>query len=71
MSLEDGLFRPDEPDLPPSEFDDEEIAELAAQAEEDELWAELDSAHTTFGFSDINDIDVKPRATLDEDVDMA
>ena len=55
---------PTSPDLPPSEFDEEEIAERAAQAEEAELWAELDGA-------DIIDLAPKSQAILDEDVDMA
>lgn len=54
---EDGLS-------PPSEYDEEEIAELAAQAEEDELWAELDGARTILEFGD------KPQMIPDEDVDM-
>jgi hypothetical protein len=57
MSLEDGLS-------PPSEYDEEDIAELAAQAEEDELWAELDGARTIFKTGD------KPQTIPDEDVDM-
>jgi len=61
----------DGPDLPLSEFDEEEITELAAQAEEDELWAELDDTHTIFGFGDINDIDSRSQAIPDDDVDMA
>jgi len=70
--LQDDVPSPlDEPDLPSSEFDEDELAELAAQAEEDELWAELDDAHTIFGFSDINDIDNRSQATPDDDVDMA
>lgn len=70
--LSEGETRPgDEPDLPPSEFDEEYIAELATQAEEAELWANLDDADTLFSFSDINDIDVTVHATLDDDVCMA
>lgn len=71
MSLDDVPSPLDEPDLPSSEFDEDEIVELAAQAEEDELWAELDDAHTILGFSDINDIDNRSQATPDDDVDMA
>ena len=62
MSLEDGPPPRNGPDRPPSEYDEEDIAELAAQAEEDELWAELDGAHTIFD---------KSHPTPDEDVDMA
>ena len=71
MSLVDVPSPLDEPNLPSSEFDEEEIAELAAQAEEDELWAELDDGHTIFGFGEINDIDGRSQATPDDDVDMA
>jgi len=62
MSLEDGPSPPDGPDLAPSEYDEEDIAKLAAEAEEDELWAELD------GTPIICD---KSQATPDEDFDMA
>ena len=76
--LEDGplppgaLAMPISPDLPPSEFDEEEIAERAAQAEEAALWAILDGADTVLGSSDINDI-INPKFQVipDEDVDMA
>jgi hypothetical protein len=61
----------EEPDLPLSEFDEEEIAERAAEAEEAELWADFDDSDTVFGFSDINEVDLTPHAILDEDVDMA
>jgi len=71
MPLEDVPSPLDEPDLPPSEFDEEDIAELAAQAEEVELWAELDDTHTIFDFSDINGIDSRSQVTPDDDVDMA
>ena len=60
----------EEPDLPTSEFDEEEIAERAAEAEEAALWADFDS-DTVFGFSDINDVDLKLHAIPDDDVDMA
>jgi hypothetical protein len=53
----------DESVLPPSEFDEEEIAELAAQAEEDELWAHLEAN----GFGDITP---NPQIPADEDVMM-
>ncbi|KAH9983173.1 hypothetical protein BJV74DRAFT_51280 [Russula compacta] len=70
--LQEGGTHPgDEPDLPPSEFDEDYIVELATQAEEAELWADFDDADTIFSFSDINDIDVTVRATLDDDVRMA
>ncbi|KAH9171092.1 hypothetical protein EDB89DRAFT_1194602 [Lactarius sanguifluus] len=58
-------------ELPPSEFDEEEIAERAAQAEEAELWAELDleaGAHDIF--SPTNVLDTGTRVNRDEDVDM-
>jgi hypothetical protein len=72
MPLDDVPSPFDEPDLPSSEFDEDEIAELAAQVEEDELWAELDDAHTISGLSgDINDIGSRSQATPDDDVDMA
>ncbi|KAH8993595.1 hypothetical protein EDB86DRAFT_1338044 [Lactarius hatsudake] len=60
-----------EPDLPPSEFDEEEIAERAAEAEEAELWADLDlgaGAHDVFSPSDF--LDTGTRVNRDEDVDM-
>ncbi|KAN0136836.1 hypothetical protein V8E53_005277 [Lactarius tabidus] len=60
-----------ESDLPPSEFDEEEIAERAAQAEEAELWAELEleaAAHDVFSFTEIPDTGAQ--ADRDEDVDM-
>jgi len=71
MPLDDMPYPLDEPEpeLPFSEFDEDEIAELAAQAEEDELWAELDDTHTIFGLSDTNDS--RSQATPDDDVDMA
>lgn len=61
----------EEPDLPSSEFDEEEIAERAAEAEEAALWADFDDSDTVFGFSDINDVDLKLHAIPDDDVDMA
>jgi len=59
-------------DPPPSDLDEEDIAELAAQAEEAELWADIDVAHPILSLDDI-DIDISPklRAIPDEDVDMA
>jgi hypothetical protein len=68
---EDGSLGRGELDLPPSEFDEEEIAERAAEAEEAELWADFDGSDTVFGLSDVDDVDLKPHAILDEDVDMA
>ncbi|KAF8500191.1 hypothetical protein F5888DRAFT_1632980 [Russula emetica] len=68
---EDGSLCREEPDLPLSEFDEEEIAERAAEAEEAELWADFNDSDTVFGLSDINEVDLKPHAILDEDVDMA
>jgi len=62
---------PTSPGLPPSEFDEEEIAERAAQAEEAELWADLDEVDMILSSSDIIDIAPKSQAILDEDVDMA
>lgn len=56
----------DELALPPSEFDEEEIAELAARAEEDELWAHLEAN----GFDDIGVITPNPQIPADEDVTM-
>ena len=50
-----------EPDLPSSEFDEEDIAERAAQAEEAELWADLEleaGAHDVFSFTENRDVDV-------------
>jgi len=71
-NLQDGgPLIPGEPDLPPSEFDEEEIAERAAQAEEAEFWADFDGADTFLSSNDINDIYPKFQAILDEDVDMA
>ena len=70
VSEDDPLSR-GELNLPPSEFDEEEIAERAAEAEEAELWADFDDSGTIFGFSDVDDIDLKPHAILDDDVDMA
>ena len=67
----DGPLSRVEPDLPPSEFDEEEIAERAAEAEEAELWADFDDGDTVFGFSDINNVDLKLHAIQDDDVDMA
>ena len=60
-----------ESDLQPSEFDEEEIAELAAQAEEAELWADLEleaGAHDVFSLGDI--LDMGTQVNRDEDVDM-
>jgi hypothetical protein len=65
---EGGPLTPGEPDLPPSEFDEEEIAERAAQAEEAEFWADLVAADAILNSGDANDINSK---NLDEDVDMA
>jgi len=70
-NLQDGSLCREEPDLPLSEFDEEEIAERAAEAEEAELWADFNDSDTVFGLSDINEVDLKPHAILDEDVDMA
>ncbi|KAI0293938.1 hypothetical protein BC826DRAFT_1013370 [Russula brevipes] len=67
---EGGPLPIDVPDVPPSDFDEEEIAELAAQAEEAELWADIDVAHSILNLDDI-DISPKLRAIPDEDVDMA
>lgn len=67
-NLQDGPLSREEPYLPPSEFDEEEIAERAAEAEEADLWADFDDCDTVFGFSDTNDVDLKLHA--DEDVDM-
>ncbi|KAI9508243.1 hypothetical protein F5148DRAFT_1284263 [Russula earlei] len=64
---EGGPLPPGEPDPPLSEFDEEEIAELAAQAEEAELWGDLDADRTIFDLSDINDTNVKPQAFPDDD----
>ncbi|KAI9459149.1 hypothetical protein BJY52DRAFT_1416187 [Lactarius psammicola] len=61
----------DESDLPPSEFDEDEIAERAAQAEEADLWAELEleaGVHDVFSFGDI--LDTGTQVNRDEDVDM-
>jgi hypothetical protein len=68
---EDGPLSRVEPDLPTSEFDEEEIAERAAEAEEAELWADFDDSDTVFGFSNINNADLKLHAIPDDDVDMA
>lgn len=60
-----------ESDLQPSEFDEEEIAELAAQAEEAELWADLEleaGAHDVLSLGDI--LDMGTQVNRDEDVDM-
>jgi len=60
-----------ESDLPPSEFDEEEIAERAAQAEEADLWADLEleaGAHDVFSLGDI--LDTGMQVNRDEDVDM-
>jgi hypothetical protein len=62
---------PDDPDLPPSELDEEEIAELAAAAEEADLWGDLDGSHAVFEFSGINEINSKLQAIQDDDVTMA
>ena len=69
--LEDSPLSREEADLPLSEFDEEEIAERAAEAEEAALWADFDDSDTVFGYSDINDVDLKPHAISDEDIDMA
>lgn len=66
-----GLAICEEPDLPPSEFDEEDIAERAAEAEEAALWADFDDSDAVFGFSDVNDVDLIPHAIADEDIDMA
>jgi hypothetical protein len=58
-------------DLPPSEFDEDEIAERAAEAEEAALWADFDDSNTVFRFSDTDDVDLKTYAIPDEDIDMA
>ncbi len=59
----------DEADLPPSEFDEEEIAERAAQAEEAELWAEFEKGtYELFPLGDILDTGVE--VNENEDVDM-
>jgi hypothetical protein len=68
---EGGLPNRDEPDLPPSEFDEEEIAERAAEAEDAELWADFDESNAIFSFSNINDVDLTVQAIPDDDVDMA
>jgi hypothetical protein len=68
---EDGPLSRVEPDLPTSEFDEEEIAERAAEAEEAELWADFDDSDTVFRFSNINNVDLKLHAIPDDDVDMA
>lgn len=68
---EHGPLSREEPDLPPSEFDEEEIAERAAEAEEAEFWTDFDDSDRVFGFSDINNVDLKLHAVPDEDVDMA
>jgi hypothetical protein len=65
---EDGPLGREEPDLPRSEFDEEEIAERAAEAEEAELWVDFEDSDTVFGFSDLNYVDLIPQ---DEDFDMA
>lgn len=60
-----------ESDFPPSEFDEEEIAERAAQAEEAELWADLElevGAHDVLSFGDV--LDTGTQGNRDEDVDM-
>jgi len=61
---------PDNPDLPPSELDEEELAELAAEVEEAELWGDLDDSHAMFEFNNINDIDPKLQAIQDDDITM-
>ncbi len=68
---EGGSPNRDEPDLPPSEFDEEEIAERAAEAEDAELWADFDESNAIFSFSNINDVDLTVQAIPDDDVDMA
>ena len=57
--------------FPPSEFDEEEIAERAAQAEDAELWADLEleaGVHDVFSLGDI--LDTATEVNRDEDVDM-
>jgi len=59
-----------ESDFPRSEFDEEEIAERAAEAEEAELWADLEleleaGAHDVFSLGD-----PRTQVNRDEDVDM-
>jgi len=61
-----------ESDLPPSEFDEEEIAERAAQAEEAELWADLEldaGTHDVFSLTEI--LDTGTQASRDDDIDMS
>jgi len=62
---------PGDPDLPSSELDEEEIAELAAEVEEAELWGDLDGSHAIFEFSGINDTDLKLQPIQDDDITMA
>ena len=60
-----------EPDLPTSEFDEEDIAERAAQAEEAELWADLEleaGEHDVFSFTEV--LDTGTQVNRDDDVDM-
>lgn len=60
-----------ESDFPPSEFDEEDIVERAAQAEEAELWADLElevGAQDVFSLGDI--LDTGTQVNRDEDVDM-
>jgi len=60
-----------ESDLTHSEFDEEEIAERAAQAEEAELWADLEleaGTHDVFSFTEI--LETGTQANRDGDVDM-
>jgi hypothetical protein len=59
----------DELDLPPSDFDEEDLAELAAQAEEAELWAHLEADEHT-SFSDIEGIAPNSQISADDDVIM-
>jgi hypothetical protein len=68
---EGGPLTPGEPGLSSSEFDEEKIAECAAQAEETEFWANPIAADAVLNPSDINDINSKLQAIPDEDVDMA
>ena len=60
-----------ESDFLPSEFDEEDIAERAAQAEEADLWADLEleaGADDIFSLDDI--LDPETQVNREEDVDM-
>ncbi|KAI0264627.1 hypothetical protein BC834DRAFT_246150 [Gloeopeniophorella convolvens] len=62
----------DDFELPPSEFDEDDIAELAAQAEEAEYWANLEAhADDIFSLSDLEDLDARSQGSVDEDVEMS